>query len=91
MKITDLKKTDPEFADRFEAFANHEVVNDQTGSCLASFHITDQLHVVIPLSFRTDDKQVRQSILSARCRQPLAGTNSMLAERWRCKGFPRVQ
>ena len=28
MKITNLKKTDPEFADRFEAFANHEVVNE---------------------------------------------------------------
>lgn len=28
MKITDLKKTDPEFADIFEAFANHEVVEE---------------------------------------------------------------
>ncbi len=28
MKITDLKKTDPEFTERFEAFANHEVTNE---------------------------------------------------------------
>lgn len=28
MKITSLKKTDPEFSERFEAFANHEVVNE---------------------------------------------------------------
>ena len=28
MKKTSLKKTDPEFADRFEAFANHEVVKE---------------------------------------------------------------
>lgn len=28
MKITNLKKTDPEFSERFEAFANDEVVNE---------------------------------------------------------------
>lgn len=28
MKLTHLMKTDPEFTERFEAFANHEVVNE---------------------------------------------------------------